>query len=367
MPILSRAALEPFADLNAQSGCDNVFLEHRLALERQARGKIKRIFPIFVGEREGSGHQQSFGDPNPGKILPSCEDVLVPAVERKVTEHLRRKGYRRQQLVEQQGAQAITVSAVLRALTKNQGELLTGTREAAITRLLLSVQRMVTEETAQQRGDPESPRRSAEPSHRSAEPVRRAAGQQPTRNRLRRWFFRRRRWPHGWLLPDEVVQLELTDRSLPGGSAAPESSVAPHGDDKQGALAGFFSSIVHGEEGEKVVNPLLVHRAKQTHEAERKKPAQAPGGKYRTGGLARLDDKPRPVQSDEQQVDQYLNRHERVKSSVRHSAVEVDKLQATMDHRRASRNLTRREMDRRQSQVARARGGTSLQDSVADV
>ena len=366
MPILSKAALEPFADLNAQSGCDNVFLEHRLALERQARGKIKRIFPIFVGERKGSGHQRSFGDANPAKILRSCEDraVLVPAVERKVTEHLRRKGYRRQRLVEQQGAQATTVSAVVRALTKNQGELLGGTHEAAIARLVASVQRMVTEETAQQRGDPESSRRSTEACYRSEEPSRRSGelSQPPARNCLRHWFFWRRRW----LLPDEVVQLELTDRSSPG-SSVPESSVAPHGVGKQGALAGFFSSIVHEEEGEKVVNPLLVHRAKQTREAERKKPAQAAGGKFRTGGLARLDDTPRLVQSDEQQVDQYLNRHERVKTSVRHSAVEVDKLQATMDHRRASRNLTRREVDRRQSQVARARGGTSLQDSVADV
>ena len=221
---------------------------------------------------------------------------------------------------------------------------------------------MVTEETAQQRGDPESSHRSTEASYRSEEPSRRSGEQPPARNRLRRWFFRRRRW----LLPDEVVQLELTDRSSPG-SSAPESSVEPHGAGKQGPLAGFFSSIVHEEEGEKVVNPLLVHRAKQTREEERKKPAQAPGGKFRTGGLARLDDTPRPVQSEEQQVDQYLNRHEQVKTSVRHSAVEVDKLQATMDHRRTSRNLTRREMDRRQSQVARARGGTSLQDSAADV
>jgi len=220
---------------------------------------------------------------------------------------------------------------------------------------------MVTEGTAQQRGDPESSRRSTD-LYRSEEPSRRSGEQPPARNRLRCWFFRRRRW----LLPDEVVQLELTDHSSPG-SSAPESSVAPHGAGKQGPLAGFFSSIVHEEEGEKVVNPLLVHRAKQTREAERKKPAQAPGGKYRSGGLARLDDTPRAVQSDEQQVDQYLNRHEQVKTSVRHSAVEVDKLQATMDHRRVSRNLTRREMDRRQSQVARARGGTSLQDSVADV
>ena len=121
VPILSKAALAPFADLSAQSRCDNVFLEHRLAIEMQVRGKIKRIFPIFVGEREEADGQRPFGDPNPGKVLPVCQDVLVPAVERKVTEHLRRKGFRRQRLVEQQGAEAITVSAVMSALTQNQG------------------------------------------------------------------------------------------------------------------------------------------------------------------------------------------------------------------------------------------------------
>ena len=50
------------------------------------------------------------------------------------------------------------------------------------------------------------------------------------------------------------MQLELTDRSSPE-RVVPESSVAPHGTAKQGGLAGFFSSIVHEEEGEKVLNP----------------------------------------------------------------------------------------------------------------
>ena len=293
VPILSKAALAPFATLDAQSRCDNVFLEHRLALEMQVRGKVKRIFPIFVGERNGTGDEQLFGDAAPGTVLPRCQDVLVPAVERKVTEHLRRKGYQRQRLLEQQGAQASTVSAVVSALTQNQGELLSGAREAAIARLVASVERMVAEETAAQRGDPEASRGA--PS-REAHP--------PVRNCLRRWFLGRRRW----LIQDEPVHLELTDRRSPSSNLVltnrPASSRELQGAAIPTGLAGFFSSIVHEEQSEMVVNPLLVHRAQQAHKAERRRPAQAPGGKFRAGGLARLDDTPRPAQSEAQQVNQ---------------------------------------------------------------
>ena len=347
VPILSKAALAPFAGLDAQAGCDNVFLEHRLALEMLARGRIKRIFPIFVGERrEDSSQQPSFGDANPGKILPSCKDVLVPAVERKVTEHLRRKRYRRQRLVEEQGAHATTVGAVVRALTQNQGELLSGTQEAAIERLVASVQRMVAEETALQRGDPdERNSRPADSPHRPSHSL---------TQKLRR-FLVRRLLPARRSLPDEVTQLELTDRSSPSS----RGSVALHGCGERGQLSGFFSSIVH-EGGDKILNPLLVHKAKETREAERRKPSQLPGSKYATGGLARLDTTPRPVQSDEQQLDQYLRRHEKVATSGQHSAAEKDRLQAALEMRRASENLARSDGKRRQSQVSRARYGTTL-------
>ena len=291
VPILSKAALAPFATLDAQARRDNVFLEHRLALEMQARGKVKRIFPIFVGERNGTGDEQFFGDAAPVKVLPRCQDVIVPAVERKVTEHLQRKGYQRQRLVEQQGAQATTVSAVLSALTQNQGELLSGTREAAIARLVVSVQRMVLEETAAQRGDPEAshgaPLRSV---HATSHP--------PARSCFRRWLLGRRRW----LLQDTPVHVELTDRSV-------SSARAPHGAAAPPGVAGFFSSILHEELSETVVNPLLLHRAQQAHEAERRSPAKSPGGKYRAGGLARLDKTPRPpAQSEAQRVTQVRTR-----------------------------------------------------------
>ena len=50
VPILSKRALAGFAELHADSPCDNVLLEHRLALELKARNELSGIFPVFVGE-----------------------------------------------------------------------------------------------------------------------------------------------------------------------------------------------------------------------------------------------------------------------------------------------------------------------------
>ena len=66
-------------------------------------------------------------------------------------------------------------------------------------------------------------------------------------------------------------------------------------------------------------------------------------------------------------MNQYLNHHEQVKVSGRHSTVEVHKLQLAMEWRRLSRNESRREAELQLSQVARARGGVYLDDSSAGV
>ena len=89
----------------------------------------------------------------------------------------------------------------------------------------------------------------------------------------------------------------------------------------------------------------------------------------RQGGLARLDvgAPPRVERSEEQAVDLYLARHEKVKARVaRGGAVEADKLQGEIETRRASEAMTRRTKDRQQSQVARARCGMALVEHGTD-
>ena len=47
--LLSMAGMGSWAGLTPESPCDNVLLEHRLALELRARGLLEAIFPVFVG------------------------------------------------------------------------------------------------------------------------------------------------------------------------------------------------------------------------------------------------------------------------------------------------------------------------------
>ena len=55
--VMSKRALERFAKLDADSKCDNVLLEHRMALELRARdgAACRLILPVLVGERATLG------------------------------------------------------------------------------------------------------------------------------------------------------------------------------------------------------------------------------------------------------------------------------------------------------------------------
>ena len=55
VPFLSKTALAPFQALESTSRCDNVLLEYRLAAELKARGELRAIFPVFVGEPKSFG------------------------------------------------------------------------------------------------------------------------------------------------------------------------------------------------------------------------------------------------------------------------------------------------------------------------
>ena len=70
----------------------------------------------------------------------------------------------------------------------------------------------------------------------------------------------------------------MGQRHVPDSSSEVGPSVATHGNPSPGGVAGYFSSIVHEAEEEKVVNPLLVHKAKETREAELKTKSKLTGG-----------------------------------------------------------------------------------------
>jgi hypothetical protein len=93
VPILSRSGIKArFEQLHEQSACDNVYLEHRLATELQARGLVERIFPLFVGDRDASGGGH-YGDYFQEGCHPTpASSCCVAAVEAKLRMHLERQG-----------------------------------------------------------------------------------------------------------------------------------------------------------------------------------------------------------------------------------------------------------------------------------
>ena len=123
VPFLTKAALEPFAELQHDSPCDNVLLEYALALELKSRSVLRWILPIFVGEvarfdQLGEGFSDFFTSGG----LPQATEAHVAAVEAKLAEHLQRAG--RGDVT--RPAVERTVKGVLDAICAHQGEFLKG-------------------------------------------------------------------------------------------------------------------------------------------------------------------------------------------------------------------------------------------------
>jgi len=186
VPFLSKTALAPFQALESTSRCDNVLLEYRLAAELKARGELRAIFPVFVGEPKSFGargaalrtpppsahsHPLTLSSPltrsdppsasssSTRRVLfpspassskrrarvatpaaegfgnffadggdPQAPDVQVLAVEAKVAEHLSRNGLG----ATQQPTEERTVKAVMDAIKRHQGVFLEGSPEADV-------------------------------------------------------------------------------------------------------------------------------------------------------------------------------------------------------------------------------------------
>ena len=136
--MLSKAALKRYAELGADSWCDNVLLEQRMALELKHRGALELIYPIMVGEVQplgtlGDGYGNFFAD----GAKPTCPRVVVQAVEDKLAEHLRRGGKGGAQTAPQ------TVDSVLDEVLAHEGVALSGARHDAVEHVVEEVVRMV--------------------------------------------------------------------------------------------------------------------------------------------------------------------------------------------------------------------------------
>jgi hypothetical protein len=129
VPVMSKKALAEFSNLTPNSPCDNVLLEHQLALELMKRDNLRRIFPVWVGELENHPHLGDiYDDFFKGNCMPNSPDVVVTAIDEKLVGHLQRMGKGAPQLSETER----TVRATLKAICLHQGAVLSGVKRDAI-------------------------------------------------------------------------------------------------------------------------------------------------------------------------------------------------------------------------------------------
>ena len=87
MCLLSKKALQNFSTLKSDSNCDNVLLEHRLALELRESGLIDKVFPVIIGEPVNGNSAEYKIDWQ--TIWPQGSlDVCVKAVEDNLALHM---------------------------------------------------------------------------------------------------------------------------------------------------------------------------------------------------------------------------------------------------------------------------------------
>ena len=144
VPLLSRDAInhpdkawQNFSKLTADSNCDNVFLEHRLAVELQGLGLIEKMFPVFIGNLDATTSEYShyFGS----GCHPSLPDTSIKSVEEKLRHHME--------------SQALgtplepnrTVKSVVDAITACQGAFIVGPADTTFAVAAASIAKMLTD------------------------------------------------------------------------------------------------------------------------------------------------------------------------------------------------------------------------------
>ena len=153
LPLFSRDAInhplkqnQNFMKLQSSSPCDNVLLEHQLALEFKERGLIANIYPVLIGQvkiedgetihsrftRDGSA--PAFMDP----------EVFVESVNKAVVQHLDRLALGTPLLPE------LSVAETYRKMMKYQAFYLEGNFAAKFTELIQHVKGIKSTLEAQQ-------------------------------------------------------------------------------------------------------------------------------------------------------------------------------------------------------------------------
>ena len=163
VPLLSRDAInhpdkawQNFSKLTAdQPNCDNVFLEHRLAVELQGLGLIEKMFPVFIGNLDATTSEYShyFGS----GCHPSLPEVTVKSVEEKLRHHMESQALGTPLEPDR------TVKSVVDAITACQGAFIVGHVDATFADAAASIAKMLTDVPMPSQDSPLKPLHSPQP------------------------------------------------------------------------------------------------------------------------------------------------------------------------------------------------------------
>jgi hypothetical protein len=147
LPILSREAInspsvekQNFTLLSRSSNCDNVLLEHRLALELVERGILESVYPVLIGDLVTDMNKELYTDYFLTDCHPQCTNhVVVDSVEIALQDHLNRLCFGTPLLED------MTVPTILDRIVKNQGCLVEGPADKAFETAIDDVLSIVEE------------------------------------------------------------------------------------------------------------------------------------------------------------------------------------------------------------------------------
>jgi TIR domain/Protein kinase domain len=130
LPIISQGAIGCFKDLNRESQCDHLLLEFVLALELRERGRLDKIFPLFIGPRNpetDSYSKYTFSGANACHPQ-SLPDISVCSVEARLIARIDELG------LGLPFVEAMTVSSIVTSVLKYQGTFVEGNLESSMTK-----------------------------------------------------------------------------------------------------------------------------------------------------------------------------------------------------------------------------------------
>ena len=145
VPLLSRDAInhpdkawQNFTKLTLDSKCDNVLLEHRLAVELRQLGLIEKIFPVFIGDMDPttSEYTHYFSSGCHPSSLPTFS---VISIEEKLRYHMENQALGTPLVPDR------TVASVVEVITACQGSFIVGSADETFAAAVNSMTKMLTD------------------------------------------------------------------------------------------------------------------------------------------------------------------------------------------------------------------------------